>query len=67
MAARWAAKQRPPRQRDIETNYSYLAELLGVSRQVVQSYKARGRFPVEREKILIEASNGEITEEMLRA
>ena len=66
LAARWAAKAKPPPQKGTETNYSYLADLLGVRRQVVQRYKKSGRFPPDHVPTLVEASKGELTEEMLR-
>lgn len=65
IAARWAAIQRPPPQRDIMTNYSYLAELLGVTRQVIQRHKKNGRWPQHHIDKLVEISGGKLTRDML--
>jgi len=66
VAARWAAQVKPPPQKGIDTNYSHLADILGVRRQVVQRYKKSGRFPPDHVPTLVEASKGALTEEMLR-
>ena len=66
LAARWAAKEKPPPQKETKTNYSHLADILGVRRQVVQRYKQSGRFPPDHIPTLVEASKGELTEEDLK-
>lgn len=67
VAAKWAAKVEPPPQKNIDTNYSYIARLLGVKRQVVQRYKKSGRFPPDHVATLVEASNGALSKDVLAA
>lgn len=64
VAGEWMAKQEPTPQGH-PANYSALARVLGVKRQVVQRYKASGRFPADHIKTLVEYSEGELTEDVL--